>query len=333
MTSANEILLAVLVALALLAPARARAEEPTPGEITAADALFAEAKELADKGDYARACPKLEQSQKLAPGSGTLLNLADCYENLGRTATAWATFRAAAAAARAKGNADREEEAGARAAALEPRLARLRIDVAPDVRVKGLLVRRGDVLVDESLWGVAVPVDPGEHVLSAEAPEHRGFTTRITIAESADLVAFPLPALEPLPGTVPVPAPLPLPWQPPPPAGDSGDAQRIFAVVLGGVGLVAIGVGLGFGFDALAKNSDSEDAGCDGDNVCTPEGLDLRDTAVTEAHLATGLVAAGLAHGVAALVVALTAPTRQEAWEITVAPTHGGLVVGASGAF
>jgi serine/threonine-protein kinase len=310
MTSASDICRALLAIVALvLTCARARAAEPTPAEVTAADALFHEAKELAEKGEYAAACPKLEQSQKLAPGSGTLLNLADCYEQLGRTATAWATFRAAAAAARAKGNADRAEESDARAAALEPRLSRLRIHVAAAVRVPGLLVRRGKVIVDESLWGVAAPVDPGEHTLTVEAPGRRPFRATVTVLATSDVVDFAIPMLAPLSGSPPPePSSQPVPAPPRVVVRASGEAQRIFAYVLGGVGLAAIGVGLGFGFDALAKNGESEDAGCGADNICSAAGLELRDQAVIQAHVATGLCAAGLAHLVGGLVVLLTAP-------------------------
>lgn len=53
------------------------------------------ARGLVQKGDWAAACPKFEESERLDPGIGTLYHLADCYEHVGRLATAWGLFDAA----------------------------------------------------------------------------------------------------------------------------------------------------------------------------------------------------------------------------------------------
>src|SRR5258706_6398517 len=90
-----------------------------------AEKLFAEARKLLDAGKYAEACQRLADSQKLDPGVGTLLNLAQCYEKMGRTATAWATYHEAAAAARANGQMYREQKAARAADGLVPNLSQL----------------------------------------------------------------------------------------------------------------------------------------------------------------------------------------------------------------
>src|SRR4051794_21941124 len=84
-----------------------------------AEALFANGRRLMASGDYAAACPKFAASQKLDPGVGTLLNLADCYEKKGQTASAWGEFLEAASAARAIGSKEREQAARDRAQSLE----------------------------------------------------------------------------------------------------------------------------------------------------------------------------------------------------------------------
>ncbi len=64
--------------VACAASARADGDPPPPAE-----ALFREGREAMKRGDYAVACPKFEESQKLDPANGTLLNLALCEEALG----------------------------------------------------------------------------------------------------------------------------------------------------------------------------------------------------------------------------------------------------------
>src|SRR5450432_1599182 len=62
------------------------------GSSVAAQALFDDAKRLVQEGDAASACPKFEESERLEPGIGTKLNLADCYERVGRNASAWVLY-------------------------------------------------------------------------------------------------------------------------------------------------------------------------------------------------------------------------------------------------
>src|SRR5512138_2397422 len=113
--------LAAGLALAAALPARA---DTTAEQRAAAQALFDDARRLMADKKYAEACPKLEESQRLDPGIGTLLNLAECQSLTGRTASAWANFLEAAYQAKAAGQAKRENTARSRAAALEPKLSR-----------------------------------------------------------------------------------------------------------------------------------------------------------------------------------------------------------------
>src|SRR5258708_30389730 len=101
---------------ALALPHRARAQDT---EATAT-ALFDDGRKLMAQHRYGDACPKLAESERLAPSGGTLINLAECYEHTGRTASAWAAWKDAAARANAAGKAAAEKSALARAVALEP---------------------------------------------------------------------------------------------------------------------------------------------------------------------------------------------------------------------
>src|SRR5471032_2545697 len=86
----------------------------------AAEALFDEGVKQMKVGNFTVGCPTLEESERVDPGVGTLLYLGECYEKLGRTASAWATFREAASLAASSGESGREKVAVERAARLEP---------------------------------------------------------------------------------------------------------------------------------------------------------------------------------------------------------------------
>lgn len=139
------------------------------GDPAAAQALFNQAKELMRQGKSAEACPKLQESNRIDPGIGTQFHLADCYEKVGRVASAWAQFLGVASQARAAGHTEREKAAQRRAEKLEPRLPRLTVAVAEASKVAGLEIRRNGALVGAAQWGTPVPVDPGEIELTASA--------------------------------------------------------------------------------------------------------------------------------------------------------------------
>ena len=165
--------LSLVAALAAgVSPALARADA-TAAQKVAAEALFDDALKLMRLGKYSDACPKLEESQRIDPGIGTLMYLGECYENIGRTASAWASFREAASKAGAEGQAERAKAATERAARLEAKLAYLTIQVAPETRaIPGLSVRLGQAVLGAESFGTAVPVDPGATRIEVGAPGH-----------------------------------------------------------------------------------------------------------------------------------------------------------------
>src|SRR5262245_53666848 len=85
-------------------------------------------------GRNAEACPKLEESQRLDPAGGTLLHLAICLEESGKTATAWSLFNSALSAAVRDRRIDRQKVAQEHLALLEPRLSKLVLEVDPAAR-------------------------------------------------------------------------------------------------------------------------------------------------------------------------------------------------------
>jgi hypothetical protein len=135
-----------------------------------AETLFEEGQRLLDESKTDEACAKLEESQRLDPATGTLLNLAYCHELQGKLATAWTEYKEAQTAARQDGRDDRVKFAAEHLAAIEPKMPRLQIEVAQNARVEGLEVKLDGVQIGEAAFGVAAPLDPGVHIIVATAP-------------------------------------------------------------------------------------------------------------------------------------------------------------------
>ena len=157
---------------------------------------FQEAKALMEQGNYAAACPKLVESQRLDPAVGTLLYLGECYDGNGQTATAWATFLAAADAAHSANQPERERTARERANALLARVSKLTITVAPEARVPGLEVKLDGTALGAASWGVATALDPGEHLIEASAPDRKPWSSRVRVGPGGTQGTIAVPMLE-----------------------------------------------------------------------------------------------------------------------------------------
>jgi len=295
--------------VAVLTPAVAKAQ--SKDDIARADALFNAAKALTDAGQFADACAKFAESKRLAPGLGVSMYLADCYEHIGRTASAWTEFRAAEGLARAR-NDKRADVARQHAQALEPKLERLTIEVAPSVPRVGLSILRDGLPVSTEEMGLAVPVDPGDHAVVVSAPGHaqRKFNAHlgpespnatVKVDSLDDASAAPAPApVAPAPAPQPAPAPAP---ETAPAGGDSGQTMRTLGIV--GMGVGGVGLGLGAVFGVLAKSAlDKSNSGpCDATDHCTQAGLSDRQDASNKATLSTVFFVAGGVIGAGGVVL------------------------------
>lgn len=155
----------------------------------AAQAAFDEALKLMRLKRYAEACAHLARSQELDPAMGTQFRLAECYEKLGRSASAYDQYVAVAEAAKAEKQGQRETVARGRAAALESKIARLTIDISPSVAaLKGVEIRRDGVVVEKNFWGQSVTIDAGDHVVTVRAPGKVPFERKLWADSAAKLV-------------------------------------------------------------------------------------------------------------------------------------------------
>ena len=162
----------------------------------AAQALFDRAKKLMSEGNFTEACPALEESERIEARSGTLLNLADCYEHVGRLASAWSSFIDAAAMAAATSNKDREQGARERAAALAPHFSKLVIVLPPSANIEGIEVTRDGDPVGAPQLGIALPADSGSHFVAAKAPGRQPWQTIVVVEGGATTATVTVPELK-----------------------------------------------------------------------------------------------------------------------------------------
>lgn len=274
-----------------------------------AEALFDEGVSLVAAGNFAEGCRKFEGSQALDATLGTELRLADCYERLGKVASAWATFRHAQGLARVQNQGDREELARQRVEALAPKLSYLSISLEGKAP-RGLVVQRNGSPVPLASLGLAIPVDPGAQHITASAPEHEPWERTIEIAVGPGKASLSIPELTVRPTPPTTVTPVTDVRQPAVPS-----AQSTTGIVVGAVGVAGVLAGGVFGFLAMKDGDRSkEDRFCptDGHNGCTQAGVDLRERARTFGTVSTVSFIAGAALVTTGIVLYSTAPSDPE---------------------
>ncbi|HWA73271.1 MAG TPA: hypothetical protein VG937_13075 [Polyangiaceae bacterium] len=322
------VLSSTLVPLFSVHPAQA---DTNASQKAAAEALFDDGLKLMKANRFAEACPKLEDSQRVDPGIGTLLYLAECYEKLGKTASAWATFREAASSAGAAGQTDREKNAKQRASRLEAKLSYVTLRVPREVsELKGLKVRLGSAELGAGVFGIATPADPGESKLEVSADGHDTYSIvlqieagkryDVSIPQLREQPAPPVgvepavpatPTAQTLPASTATPTPT---TSTPPPATQppSGSSLKTVGLVLGGVGVVGLGVGSFFGLKAISQINDAKDESC-ARSICQEQAdLDKTKDANTAATISNIAFVAGGASLVGGALLFFLAPSPHE---------------------
>jgi hypothetical protein len=285
----SRLMLVAAVAIPLAAPV-AFADAPD------ADLLFRQGRASADAGDYPHACVAFTESFRLDPAPGTMLNLADCEQHIGRLASAWGHFVHLEKVLPATD--ERREVARERATTLAPRVPWMTVVLAPDAPPDAR-VFRDDVEIDSPSLGLLLPVDPGSHTLLIVAPGRDARTMAVVAVEREVVrVVVSLGPSSPAAGVVSrVPAVLPDPVvarevaRPAP--------THTAAWLVGAAGIASLGVGTYFGARALAERSIS-DGGCTGGVCSSAMGLQAYESARSDARVsdvALGIGIVGLAVG------------------------------------
>jgi hypothetical protein len=222
-----------------------------PHDAAAAAVLFREAYQLRQEGKDDAACKKFQESARLDAMAGTLFNLAECRANQGKTATAAGWYHKAAILAENQGDKDLLEKAKHHAQELDAELSYLTIRV--EHPVPGIVIRRDDDIVGPAQFNDVLPLDPGEHTITAAAPGYQPLSLVVRIGEVADNKVINVPVLQLLPLSALPPRNPPSPTAPA--ARDAPRATNPWPWLLGGLGATATVVGAVSGVLALHDQS------------------------------------------------------------------------------
>ena len=289
-------LVASVTALTALA-ATARAQSTVDAE-----KLFRDGKGLMKQRKVAEACDAFEASQRIESNIATLMSLADCREKNGQLASAWGHFLRAESMTRSDPSKTAVNTiARRRAAAIEPRMSYLIVNVPDESRVEGLVVSRNHVVIDPGTWNRALPVDGGEYLIEGRAPGHEPWSTTIVVRTEGDRQSVEVPKFKELPklmeqiekssrtdedGDVGEPAPSSSTWTP----------QRKIALGIGIGSAVALVGGAALGMAARGADADAKDA-CPRDACSAEDAQEANDRRDRANDLALG---ANIAFGVSA---------------------------------
>jgi|SRR5687768_1565441 len=259
-----------------------------------ADKLFEEGRQYLQRKEYALACTAFEQSHQADPAIGTQLNIALCYEQWGKLASAHRAYVEAERAAKAKRD-DRAKHARKKVNELEPKLARLRVGIPPSADPYSIYLFDGKEIEREDLVEERL-LDPGPHTIEVRVAGAPPKITKLALKRGErKTIEVELPEVKP---------------QPPGPSDQILPPPRVITVVApaeaprnkgklyGGIGLMA-GGGIAIGvasYVALIARSDynAAIAMCPGNLCATREAFDATQDARRRANMMSIVGGAGI---------------------------------------
>jgi len=176
------VMLAALVAL----PSTARADDE-PANQSAALAKFDDGRKALEAGDFATALAAFDASNRLLGSPNSVLYMARCYKGLGKTASAYTSFRLAykqaqdrLVATSDKRYAATRDSAAKEAAEIEADVPKLAIAV-PDGANASVVVTQNGTILPRSSWGEAIDTDPGHVVVEAKGSRLETFREELEL--------------------------------------------------------------------------------------------------------------------------------------------------------
>jgi hypothetical protein len=284
--------LCVTMIMAIEAPAFAVEPPPASASTTGGDPQgpFDEGRALMRSGLFAEAAQKFEESLAIKVTSGALLNLADCYEKLGRYASAIATFHRSQALSDAAGDPGRAQEARNRSMLLDPFVSSISVRVSPNIAGTAVTVDKTSIATDTVFL-----VDGGSHVVIVSAPCYNTVESRVTVGLRGDAKQIEAKLVRSEMATC----------NRPKPTESKKDGETFWStrntvtIAAGAAGVVGLAIGTAFGLSASGNKSDLQAACTDYPRGCPPsrrEELDgIASDADTQATVSTiGFVAGAL---------------------------------------
>jgi hypothetical protein len=316
-----------------------------------ADQLFKKGKRLLAQKKYADACAAFEQSDRLDTGIGAKLNVAKCYQEWGKVATAWRWYVDAETMA-THAHDPRAKKIQELVEAVEPSVPRLTVKAPRGVDLAGVLLTLDNATLEPSALGVEQRVDPGPHEVANTVagvrhvqviPVERGNTAELVLelpsagrkrdAGGASRRPEPARSSSASTGTATVTGTAEMDATP----RGSGRARRFIGLGVAGAGVVAMGIAGLVTLGARGDYRDAIEAHCQGaTDMCDDEGLTITHDASHRANIATVVTLGGLAAVATGLIVYFTAPTTPRASEhaLYLAPSvgadGGALVIGGA---
>lgn len=298
--------MALMVQMA--APDLAYAQEESDAQETAAARVLAvDGVKLAQADQCGEAIDKLDRAQKLKHSAIVLAHLGQCQVKLGKWVEGSESLRKMLREPLPENPSPALEDAYRKAQVtlreLKPRIPSVRIMVAAP-RDATISIKLDGQDIPSTVIGMALPADPGDHVIEASAPGYLRTSAPLKLMAGAnasvqlELKRDPA-AVEPAPlpaATVQKP-PVQLAERTPAPVAFASEerpsgAGKVLAYVAYGVGAAGLGVGIGFG--AAASGAESSLRTSCPNRVCPPDREDELSSARTKGTISTiGFAAAG----------------------------------------
>ena len=251
-----------------------------------AETLFREARKLMQTGDFVHACPKFEESERLDPAPGTLVNLAECEEYVNRIVEAQEHYKLAASGFPKKD--PRRDVCTQKAAALDARIAHLTLRLAPG-SPDGTVVKKNDAVMASSDLGQALATNPGAVAIVVSAPQRADKSYPLTLKDgetSEVTVEAGAPAEQEGPKAEQVTVVEK-------PAVSTASPLRPVGITIAAVGVVGLGVGLVTGIMAIDRANTVKNHCNTTTDICDAIGYGAAQDGALFAPLSTVAVIAG----------------------------------------